>query len=117
MSKLVAPHMAPLAAILALGTNFGSQSTYQQVIGITSVIPLMKLKPEHITELTTGLAELTKKRFLGQYAESAKNRIAAAHDQLVTNNAQAQNGAGDTKIDPAIANQQNEQADGKRVTG
>ena len=93
-SKLVRPHLAPIAAIVALGTKFDNQAVLQQLAGVTSVIPRMHLKPEHVLEFKTEIDKLMAPPFTGEYAKIATKCVLDATDKLITLNAAQDNGGG-----------------------
>jgi hypothetical protein len=105
-SKLVAPHLAPLVALAAVGTDFSYQSALQHVVGITKVIPLMKLKSEHVTEFKTEINKLIDLPLTGEYAKTAQKYITDARDNLIANNAAQDNGAGARHVDRAATAKQ-----------
>src|SRR3989344_5276786 len=50
------PHMAPLARITAItASGLTSNEQFKAAAAVSAVIPTMQLKPEHITEVTTGI--------------------------------------------------------------
>ena len=107
--NLVLPHMSALTAIGAIIT--GGLTTVDRLkdgLAISTTIPEMKLKPEHVTEVT---AEIDKQieslqnnsthntALAGQFID----KLVEVSEEIGFNNQTKQNGAGaqDVHVDPA----------------
>ncbi len=109
---LFAPHMTPLAGIAGiLGidpatfkpieafTRPVARDQFQQITGLTQAIPLMKLEPEHVTEVTmTGTKLIDAVRASKLHDPELVTRLTEllvdAGNKLIDNNHVQHNGAG-----------------------
>ena len=96
------PHMAPLARITAItASGLTSNEQFKAAAAVSAVIPTMQLKPEHITEVTTGIEkQIDELQSAGKKHEKALvnqliNHLVDASKNLVANNHVKQNGTGD----------------------
>ena len=98
---LFAPHMAPLAAIaLIVKSGLTSNNQFKDAVAISTSIPLMNLKPEHVTEVTAGIEKQIDelqddKKHQKALVNQLINHLVNASQKLVTNNHQKQNHTGD----------------------
>ncbi len=98
---LFAPHMAALAAIAVIvKSGLTSNNQFKDAAAISTTIPLMNLKPEHITEVTTGLEKQidelqADKKHEKSLVNQLINHLVDASQKLVANNHQKQNGTGE----------------------
>lgn len=99
---MFAPHLAPLAAIAVIvKSGLTSNNQFKEAAAISTSIPLMNLKPEHVTEVTTGLEKQIDELQADKKHEKALvnqliNHLVDASRKLVANNHQKQNGTGDS---------------------
>jgi hypothetical protein len=107
---LFAPHMAPLVAVAnILGIDFSTfkpkesfahpvgRDQFQQITGLVNVIPTMKLKPEHVTEVAETSEKLVHElRVSGQQDPELVTKLTEhlldASNKLIDNNHAGQNG-------------------------
>lgn len=98
---LFAPHMAPLARIAAIvASGLSSNNQFKDAAAISTSIPLMNLKPEHVTEVTIGIEKQIDELQADKKHEKALvnqliNHLVDAGQKLSMNNHQKQNGTGD----------------------
>jgi hypothetical protein len=97
---LVASHMSVLAeigAIIAPGLTTTNQ--LKDALALSTAITNMKLKPEHVTEVTNDISKQVQllqnsKTHNTALASQLVDQFVAVNNQLIANNHQKQNGAG-----------------------
>lgn len=112
-------HMASLAALTdIIGPSLTTTDQLDRAIGAASVIPFMPLKPDQVAEvaedITKKITEMKNDKthdlaLVSQLVE----RLVDASNQLINNNHQKQNGAGDS---PAAYQPKTGQSTGARAS-